>query len=97
MPRYVFGNKGQYETWIRDHVDTTPEARSRYEMLITSMFDVVMVPKVSTRPVVFAVYRGTNLEMNEMRRLAKELKIPMYEVRAVEWDTEKQVGVTVRR
>ncbi len=92
MPRAVFAKKDNFEAWTRDQVGK----KIRHAMYVTNSSEAILVPTVSTSPRMVGYYKGSADEMNLLMHFSKEIGIPVYRVKAFEWDTEKPVGVVPR-
>ena len=89
MPRVVFAKKEDFEAWIKDQAGTRP----RHVMYITGRHEAVLAPRVSTSPRMFGYYDGSENEMSLLEQLSREIGVPVYRIKAFEWDAEKPPGV----
>lgn len=84
MPRVEFDNKKQADPWIKEFA--TP--KSHYG-LHTHKNELILVPRKSTRPVVYA--RIVHIRGEDIVKLREVYKLLIVECRDWEWSAERAV------
>ena len=85
MPRLVFGVLAEFESWIRDFAKP-----NRYVAYITNEKEILLVPLRSTRPILYAYYKGE--ETTNIKKTLDSLGIKYYNVNSIEWADDRPVG-----
>ena len=85
MPRLVFSVLEEFLRWIRDNVKP-----DRYSAYFTDEGEVLLVPLRSTRPILYAYFKGEDLA--SVKKSLESLGVKFYEVQAVEWADDRPVG-----
>mgnify|MGYP000197395717 CR=1 FL=1 len=85
MPRLVFNNLEEFEKWIKDFAKP-----DRYVAYITTDQEHLLVPLRSTRPIIYAYYKGE--ETTKIKNLLDSIGIKHYTVQAIEWADDRPVG-----
>lgn len=88
MPRLEFGSKNGFFRWINNRMDP-----NKYECYMTEDKEIILVPKKSTRPVVYAYLKcKTREDFKDVLTGLKHLKVMMYGIKKFEWKPDASIG-----
>jgi len=89
--RLVFKERSKFLDWMED--EASPE---KYNIFLTEENEIILVPKKSTRPIIYAYYKEFDAkEFDNLKANFSKSSYKVYEVKSVDWDDEKPVGVKV--
>jgi hypothetical protein len=87
MPRLEFWNQDEFKKWIEGRMDPL-----RYECYVTSIGEIILVPLVSTRPIMFSYFLAPTMAIaNECAVLIEHRGVTVYKVKTFEWREETRV------
>lgn len=86
--RLIFEKFENFKEWLVSIGESLP---SRYVAFVTDENEVIIVPKKSTRPIIYGYLQTSEIE--KVMELLNKLGIRVFEVTRVEWDETKPVGI----
>ncbi|MHC4750075.1 MAG: hypothetical protein ACYTFW_09400 [Planctomycetota bacterium] len=88
MPRLVFWNEEDFVKWIENRM-----APAKYECYFTQVGELILVPTVSTRPIMYAYFMAPTMSVGTtIAELIEHRGVPVYRVKSFEWREEDRVG-----
>lgn len=84
--RIVFDNIDEFKNWILEFV-----REDRHVVYVTKRKEVIIVPKVSTRPVILAYAKFTSDEIADVMAVIPET-ITRFTIRSFDWKDDSPVG-----
>jgi hypothetical protein len=89
MPRLEFATKEEFIRWVRSRMDPT-----RYECYATTAKELILVPTVSTRPIVYAYFKAYTVDdYNAAKEAVEARAVSIYTVGSFEWRDDDRVKV----
>lgn len=90
MPRPVFTSQAEFIKWLANAVNPT-----KYVCYATASRELIMVPTVSTRPIMYGHYCAVSGEdFNTAKKAVETMGIPVFVTGRFDWNTEDRVSVS---
>ena len=87
MPRIEFTSKDEIKKWVSARMDP-----AKYECYLTASKEVILVPMVSTRPIMYVYFQSySGDDLQEVRDLITSRGVHVYVVSNFEWRDDDRI------
>ena len=87
MPRPIFTTKDDFIKWLASAINPT-----KYDCYATASKELILIPTVSTRPVIYGHYKAfKEQDFIDAKGAVEARGIPVYSVGQFDWNIEDRV------